>query len=300
MNKIRIVLIVILSLSLISAVVFFGVGFFRNKVAGVYVDTNPASSVWINNEEVGRTPYKNTHSPDEIVIKLIPDSFQIPLAPYETKINLVEGVETVVRHDFGNTEETSSGEIISFDKTQKQETSLVVVSIPDSAQLVIDESERAFTPHKTTAITAGEHRLTLSAQGYLERKISVRTHQGYKLTAVVRLAKSQDEPEVQDEIQEEVVVEETKKEVEILSTPTGFLRVRNEPSTLGTEVARVEPENKYPLVEVDEKTGWYKIEYEKGKEGWISNQYAKEVGSETKVSPTPTQKKSTPTPRPTL
>jgi len=49
----------------------------------------------------------------------------------------------------------------------------------------------------------------------------------------------------------------------------GFLRVRNAPS--GTEIAKIQPidpQKKYSLLE--EKSGWYKITYEEGKEGWVS------------------------------
>jgi uncharacterized protein YgiM (DUF1202 family) len=97
--------------------------------------------------------------------------------------------------------------------------------------------------------------------------------------------------------------------VEILSTPTGFLRVREEPSSLGKEIGQVEPGKNYVLVETDEKTGWFKIEYlpaqagEDGKVGWISNQYAKKLNSSV-LSPTPTviprsRITATPTPIPT-
>ncbi len=62
-----------------------------------------------------------------------------------------------------------------------------------------------------------------------------------------------------------------KPYIEILDTPTGFLRVRSEPSTTASESGRVNPKEKYPLL--DEKSGWYKIKLSTG-EGWISGRYA--------------------------
>lgn len=305
MNRLRIILAVVIGLVLIIGITFFVVGSLRPQVAGIYVETNPGASVFINGEEVGRTPYRNTVKPGETVVKLIPDSFQVPLVPYETKINLVAGVETVVRYDFGEIEETSAGEVISFEKVQKDEVSLVVVSIPDSAELIIDAVEKSFTPHKTSAVSAGEHRLKISAKGYVSREFQVKTHQGYKLTAIVNLAKDKIEAplesqEVKSETQE-VSEEKPKAQIEILSTPIGFLRVRKEPSTLGEEVGRVSPGERYEIISEDEKTGWFKIEFEEEKTGWISNQYAKKVqDSQTptlppKVSPSVSPKK-TPTP----
>ena len=64
---------------------------------------------------------------------------------------------------------------------------------------------------------------------------------------------------------------ETKK-VTILDTPTGWLRVRSEPSTAGTEVAKVDPGKEFPFLEEDGE--WYKIEYASGQIGWISSEYA--------------------------
>ena len=71
--------------------------------------------------------------------------------------------------------------------------------------------------------------------------------------------------------------------VEILSTPTNFLRVREEASTQSDEIARVTPGKKYVLLEEDEESDWVKIEYEEAteyeeaKSGWVSGEYVKKV-----------------------
>ncbi|KKQ85566.1 MAG: PEGA domain protein [Candidatus Woesebacteria bacterium GW2011_GWB1_38_8] len=310
MKKIKILGLVLGGLILIIGLIFFAIGFLRPKVAGVYIETNPPSTVFIDGFQVGRTPYDETIKPKEVIIKLIPESFQIPLAPYEAKVNLLAGVKTVIKRDFGEAEEDSAGDIISFEKIGRNESGLAVVSVPDSARLIIDGRERAFTPHKTSSILPGTHTLTLSADGYMERIVEVKIHEGYKLTAIVKLAKGPEPtptptPNQVEGSEAEGKAEEPKVEIEILSTDTGFLRVRKEPSTLGEEVGRVQPGEKYPLIEIDSKTGWYKIEFqpaqagEEGKQGWISNQYAKKIGG--MITPTPTSKlipKLTVTPTP--
>lgn len=306
-RKLRLVGLVLIGLGFLAGFAFFLIGYLKPKVAGIHIEANPAATVYINQEMVGRTPYEATIAPGEVVVRLIPDSFQTPLAPYETKVNLASGVKTVIRRDFGELDETSAGETISFEKIGKGATGLSVVTIPDSAQLIIDGVSRAFTPHKVT-LSPGEHTLTVSAGGFVERTVEVKTHEGYQLTAIVKLAKAPQveasETEEPKEIPEEER-EEAKDEVEILETSVGFLRVRSEPSTLGEEVARVTPGSRYTLLETDERTGWYKIEYKEGESGWISNQYAKKVQASSgtpaalpsatlKVSPT-----KTPTPKPT-
>jgi hypothetical protein len=291
-RKIKIAVLVLIALSAVSGLVFFFIYYFKPKAAGLLIETTPASTVFINGQQMGRTPYKNTHDPQETVIKLIPESFETPLAPYETKILLVSGVETVVRRDFGESDEASSGEIISFEKIDRNETGLSAVTIPDSAQLLIDGVDRAFTPYKTSSITPEEHSLSLSATGYADKTIKVKTNMGYQLTAFVKLAPTE---EVVEETPDEAVVEEEEivEMVKILPTGVGFLRVRSEPSTLSDEVAKVEPGEIYELLEEDEKTGWFKIKYQSDSEdeqtGWISNQYAKKVESRNESSPTPTE-----------
>ncbi len=280
-KKVRTILIVVVLVALAIGGTFFAVGYFKPRAAGILIDTHPAASVIIEGEQLGRTPYKDTRKAGEVVIKLIPESFDEPLAPYETRVNLVSGIETVITRDFGESEESSGGEIISFEKTGGDEASLSIVSIPDSAQISIDGTTRAFTPYKTSSIPAGKHIISISSPRFLERTINVKTVKGYKLTAIVKLVPSEEEPkpEGKEEVEEEEKESEPTK-IEILSTPTGFLRVRGEPSTLGQEVGQVEPGDQFVLITEDEKTGWFKIEFEEGEEGWISNQYAKILGED--------------------
>lgn len=299
MRKFRAIFLILIVAVVIIAGVFFLVGYFRPKGAGILIETNPAASVVIDGEQLGRTPYKETRKPGEVLVKLIPESFDKPLAPYETRVVLVSGIETVIRRDFGESEEDSSGETLSFERVGSDEASLSLVSIPDSAQITIDGSTKAFAPYKTSAIAEGNHTVAVSLPGYFERAISLKTVKGYKLTAIVKLAVSEELVE-EEEIVKGIFEEELKPkavEIIILETSVGFLRVRNEPSTLGKEVGRVEPGDVFELLEEDEKTGWFKIEYEEGEgeeagpTGWISSQYAEKLddGEETA---TPSAKES--------
>ena len=63
-----------------------------------------------------------------------------------------------------------------------------------------------------------------------------------------------------------------KKEVQILSTPTGTLNVRSGPSLSNSIITKVKPGGKYTLLE--ETSDWYKIDVN-GKQGWVSAQYTK-------------------------
>ena len=275
MKKLRTLSIILIVAGLILGIAFFVIGSLKPKSAGIVIETTPAANVFIDGEQVGRTPYDGTRKPGEITIKLIPESFEAPLAPFETKVTLIAGIETVVKREFGESDEASSGEIISFEKVGGKEASLAVVSIPDAAQISIDGSIRGFAPYKTSSIVPGEHQVKVYAPGFSEKSFSIGTVEGYKLTVVVKL-KPNGEEVLSDE-DDKAPEEPKQEEVEILSTPTGFLRVRSEPSTAGEEVAQVEPGDRFPYLDKDENTGWFKIEYEDGEEGWVSNQYAKKV-----------------------
>lgn len=242
--------------------------------AGIAIETQPAATVFLDGEQVGITPYKTERRPGSVTIKLIPFAQGLPLVPYQTEVTLISGIETVIRRNFAPTEEESSGEVLFFEKIGGRAASIAVVSNPDSAQITLDGSLGGFTPIKIDAVEVGAHTLQVSSPGFSEHEIDVQTVAGYKLTAVVKLAKL---PEQKEE------AEGTKKQVEILTTPTGFLRVREGPSTAATESARVTPGKRYSLLEENQDGSWYKIEYLpaqaglEGKTGWISAQYVKKI-----------------------
>lgn len=264
--------------------VFLGIGgvFVKDKLmpsqSGIQIETNPQSTVYINGEEVGTTLYQAERPSGEIILRLVPIATDgTALSPWGTKVNLTAGVRTVVKRDFGETESDSAGEVLSFEKISGKTTSLAVVSWPDSAEVLVDGTSRGFTPLKVNELPVGEHKIAVSRQGFATREITARSESGYKLTVEAFLKQLEEEP-VQGEATESAKPKE--EAIEILDTPTGFLRVRAEPATSATESAQVKPGEKYPYLDKTSGADWFKIEYEEGKEGWISAQYAKKVEKE--------------------
>lgn len=280
LNKRKKIFVIVGLVLLAIGIVFvlFSTGVIKRQGSRIRIESNPASTVYINGEQVGRTPYEQDSKNSEIVIKLIPDSTNQPLAPYETKVVLTSGVKTIVRRNFGETAEDSSGEVISFEKSSEKEPIVSVISTPDGAQVQLDGQIKGVTPIKLSSVLTGSHELSVSASGYAERKFSIQTVNGYRLTAVVQLAYTGEKlpslTKATPEPAQEEKKEATPSEVEILNTPVGFLRVRSEPSVTGSEVGRATPGKKYKYISKDDKSGWFKIELEAGKEGWVSNEYA--------------------------
>ena len=298
MRKLKIIILALVVIGFLIGTSILLVKYFRPKPTGIFIDSKPASNVFVNSEQVGRTPYRtNKLDPGEYSIRLIPDSYEVPLAPYDTKINLQAKTETIIKKEFGKTPEESSIEVDSFEKLDSGETGISIVTVPEKAQIVIDGSTRALSPYKTMAVVPGEHSITLSLDGYIAKNLKVNTYSGYRLVIYVEFKKSKEE--VATPTPTPTPQEEVKDMVEILSTPLGYLRVRKDPTTEAVEIGKAEPGKLYPLLETDEASGCFKIEYEQGKSGWIANQYAKKVTPS--ITKTPSQTiTQTPTPTPKL
>lgn len=279
MKTFKLVVITSFTVIFLTALCLFIIGYFKPSPSGIQVNSVPVAEVYINGNSVGNTPYENSELSGTIDVRLIPTSGN-NLTPYEAKIKLTPGVLTVVRRQFGNDEDTSAGDIVTFDKAEGEYTGLIIVASPENSEVYFDGVIRGFSPYKSESVTPGKHKVTVKAEGYTEKNLSVNLQNGYKLNLFVKLGKP---------IAEEVKPEETEAPsfdsyAEILDTPTGTLRVRTEPGTKGEEIAEVRPGEKYPIIEVDTVTGWYKIQYAEPKPGlpdgitgWISNQYSKKV-----------------------
>jgi hypothetical protein len=276
MGKFGKIFTILLLITVFVLTIFFILGSLKPKFAGIYIETNLPASVWINDKQLGRTPFRKRLPPGDVFIKLIPDSFGEAIAPYETKLTLLAGLETVVRYDFGETVDESSGDVVSFEKTIGGDASMVVVSSPEEAQFSINGREGFSTPFKVSPLTPGVYELVFTNFGYKDRTVKVRARGGYKLIVVVKLAK---QAEIENNPPAFAIPEDAIGMIEILSTSTGFLRVREKPSTTADEIGQVAPGERYPLVSIDKTTGWFEIELRSGKRGWVSSQYARKIDS---------------------
>ncbi len=252
-----------------------------NEKGALQVTASPRSKVYLNGKLIGETPLCKCEQDDmlkagEYTIKLVPASGEF--SEFQEKITLTKSVLTVVDRKFGRGA-TSEGSIITLQPLKESsKRSLLVLSIPDKSEVFLDNTSVGFTPVLVNAITESDHELIIRKSGYAEKKVKIRTPTGFQLLAKVYLG-----------VDEEGIVLSptpsptpaspsatpnlTPTKVTILQTPVGFLRVRADSTTSSEEIGRVTPGQEFELL--DEVTGWYKIKLSDGKEGWISNQYAK-------------------------
>ncbi len=280
----------VFALSLISLYFINKFDLFFKKPAGLIVNTNIPSQIILDNKTLGTTPYTNDRlHPGEYTLILKPTS-QKQLSDWQTKIHLYRGVSTAVHYNFAFNTASSSGYIVQYEpNADSNQATISVISDPDICSLTIDQQPHGFTPLKKTQISAGKHQLQLTSPGYQPLNLQVTALSGYNLLVQVKLAQNllTLEPELSasasasasasttqptESNPESTISALTKPYVIIKPTGTGWLRVREEPSTAAKEVGKVDVGQKLKFIEANE-TGWYKVLFQ-GKEAWISGRYA--------------------------
>ena len=251
-----------------------------NEQGALQVTASPKSKVYLNDKLIGETPLCKCEANDMVktgdyTIRLVPQGGG--LSEFREKITITKSVLTVVDRKFGKGA-TSEGSVITLQPLKDSSSrELLVLSIPDRSEILLDNTSSGFSPLLLRDVTESDHELTVRKSGYEEKKVRIRTPSGYKLIATIYLGVDEDgvpasttpTPSASPSATPTPQVQQT---VTILQTPTGFLRVRQTSSLSGEEIGRVEPDETYPLVE--ETNGWYKIKLNDGQEGWISSQYA--------------------------
>jgi|SRR3989344_8228291 len=275
MRKISYILI-----SFLVAAILFGLSLFilnSNKDKGaLQVTSSPPSKVYLNGKAVGQTPLCKCELKDMVdegsyTIKLVP--LDGNFSPFEQKIKISKKVLTVVDRNFASLG-LETGSIISLVPIQdKKDAQVSVVSFPGASQVFLDNNIQGQSPLVLKNITDSDHELKLTKDGYKDKIIRIRTVLGYKLEALVFLGLNPDIATQSAASASSQAASFKKAKVLILDTPTGFLRVRQEPTVASAEITQVKPGETYDLLE--EKSGWFKIQLKDGKEGWISSQYSK-------------------------
>ncbi|MDP2649791.1 MAG: PEGA domain-containing protein [bacterium] len=263
---------------LIAALIFFGVLFFLDRKTGkgaLQVTSVPKSKVYLENKLMGTTPFcacdlAQMLAVGDYSIKLVPQDGNFN--PFEGKITINKGTLTVVDRTFADNG-SSDGSIISLNPlSDKKEIEVLVVSMPDKANVFLDSNPVGITPLLLKQVSESDHDLRLTLDGYKDKSIKIKTALGFKLSTLVFLGVNVDlsaSPVASSAATPPAIA---VAKVLILNTPTGFLRVRESNSINSLEIAQVKPGESYELIE--EKDNWFKIKLSDSKIGWISAQYA--------------------------
>lgn len=222
----------------------------------------PGLPVSINDENVGVTPYKNQNlKAGEVKVTIGTGS-----ATFAKIVKLNSRVSTVVNRELSDNLFLQAGEVLSLEAG----AGLVVLSTPEGAKVLVDDKPVGETPLNLPDLEPGTHKVVVTATDFISRSVQVQVHKGYRLILDITLSASEESLR-----QTSSPAPSLLPKVKILSTPTGFLRVRSEPSSGAAEIAQVKPAEELQLLE--EKPGWFKIRLGDSREGWISAQYAQKL-----------------------
>lgn len=273
-KKITSILLALLGLSISGFAILLFLGVFKEQQSGILIESDPISTIYIDNQEVGKTPYEATREAGEIIVRVKPDLVEnVALDDYETKINLVPGVRTIIQRTFRQTEESSSGVVVSFEKTGGSDSFANIVSVPDNSQVLIDNKIYGYTPLRVK-IPAGNHNLIVSSDKYLAKSLPIKIYAGFNLMASVKLAINEDQKLTKTPVQ--AVEKISRLKIRIDKTDTGFLRVRSGANIGFPEIAQVKPGEEYDVIEEGENGKWYKIKVGEV-EGWVSGEFVTKI-----------------------
>ncbi len=275
----------------IGGVKILGVG--GSKEGVLKVQSTPTASVFLDNKHMGRTPVETKVAAGDYTIRLVPETTTQTLASWQGNVKIAPEILTYVNASLAESEFATAVETMWLEKITSKLAEVAVTTNPDGATASLDGQTQGITPISIPNVTTGDHSLALASPGFLSRNMKIKTTAGYKLNAAVKLALSGESPQEASPSPTPAETtpaskttptptkaagstpDPTKPFVTIKETPTGFLRVRMEPSTSASEAARVNPGEKYHVE--DEKSGWYEIKYDGTNTGWISGQYAEKT-----------------------
>lgn len=262
---------------------------FIKPPAGLEIATNPSSTVFLNGENKGETPFSDKNvKPGTYTLKLVPTS-GIDLSPYEAKLILISKASTIISRTFAQSELDASGYTLQLQEDASGGTFLSVISDPDTINVTIDDKPSGFTPLSKLSTTPGSHSLAVTSPGYLEQTLSVNAVKGYNLIVNFKLASqtitlTSPTPATPSSAlaptasstpassSASTVNTFPKPYVLVGETGTGWLRIRQEASGTSDELGKANTGEKLKYLGESTDLGWHKIEFD-GSVGWVSGKY---------------------------
>ena len=251
------------------------------KEGRLHVTSTPPAAVFIDNVMKGKTPYEDAIKQGTYTLKIIPEQVATQAASWQKTISIYTDTLTYVDTKLESSDIASSAEVYWL--TQKtgwgiQNPGLMVESEPSGALVSLDTDEKGITPLTIDNVPEGTHELSVFMPGFSRRTKKINIVKGFTLHAYIKMPVDPSQaPKYQIDTPQIATaaanLTQPKNTVQILDTPTGWLRVRDEPTLAGSESARVNPGQVFEYL--DEQDGWYKIKVDSKTDGWISSEYAK-------------------------
>lgn len=252
----------------------------QNIYGKLKILSSPTASVFINNLAIRKTPFEDRYRAGEYILKLIPEGSATDTASWNGKINVYKNALTYINIELGSSDINSAGEIFTTAKMEKSTKigygEIYIETEPEGAIVSLDNDEKGVAPLLIQDVIKGEHELSVFMPGFFRRTQKINIDSSYRVNTKFKLAIDQSQKPPFAKASEGQVATESakiseKKMVIIKESPTGWLRVREEPSLSASESAKVKLGEKYEFL--DEKESWYKIKFNGNKDGLISGSF---------------------------
>lgn len=268
MAKIKVINIFFTALIIISASLFLG-GCGSGDIAGIEINTQPSVKIKIDGKDAGMSPYKNRSIKTGTVnIKI----GQEGIGFWNKELELKKNISTVIYWTFGKNDAYSGGYILSMEKYSDKGSGIIVSSSPSKATVLIGGENKGLTPLLITDLGEGDKEIKISMPGYTSLNLGVRPVIGHQIILEAMMAK-----------EEKIAVStptpvnmplESENKIKILKTDTGWLRVRDMPSSAGLEIDKVNVGEIYDSV--GDSGEWTHI-IVREKQGWVSTKFVEKI-----------------------
>lgn len=295
--KKKLLLLLILTIGFVIFTVVSVVLFKKEKEPELKILSSPTATVLLDGQPIGKTPIEGfVVSAGEHMLVLTPDKPASETASWRGKVTTNPSSKTYVDRQLGPSEIHSSGVVFSVRKAERGSSkkgvgAIEITTDPIGTIIYLDNDEKGIAPLMMEDVAVGEHEISAYSPGFIRRSQKIKVEDGYIVSGEFKLAIDPSYQKIEitpKEATESASLSGTptpspsggvlspspssSNSITIKQTPTGFLRVRDKPSTGGSEIAQVKPGETYEIL--DEQNGWIQIEYEKGEKGWVSGQYA--------------------------
>jgi hypothetical protein len=275
-----VVIVTLLFVGFLGTKLFFDI---MNKKEGrLRVVSNQDAVFFLDNVMKGKTPFENTVKEGTYMLKVIPEQTSTHSAvTWEKKVTVSVDTLTFVDVRLENTDIGSSAEVYWLSPRNgfgTKPAGLMVESEPAGALVYLDNDEKGISPITIDAVAEGSHELTLFMPGFVRKTKKINVPPRSYLHAFMKLPVDPNQAPKYSPTDQIVVataaadLKQPANTVRILDTPTGWLRVREEPNLGASESGRVNPGQVFEYI--SEEAGWFQIRLSKDVVGWISSQFA--------------------------
>lgn len=234
--------------------ILFGV---KQKSGISALSTPDAATVFLDGKEVGKTPFEDKNlDVKQYGVKIEKDG-----AFWQGQVKLNAGTMAIINRDLAKDQASSSGEILTLDRGR----GMTIISNPSASEVEIDGKVYGKTPISIN-LSSGEHAIFIAHANYLKRSIKANLPDNFNLIVSVDLALSEVDLTT-------ISAPKTYETAQVIvkQTPTGFLRVRDQASLSGKEIAQVKAGD--TLVLLEELGGWDRVKLPNKVEGFVSSSY---------------------------